>query len=228
MLPPIGVLPRHRDAFAAYGEQQKNRAPLAGGVPHGLAQLGAIDVALTQAASVLRAAAEAVDGAPARASLEAVRGARLAEEAAVKMALRHAPRAMCRNARFARVRADLPAFVRQSPAERDLAAHGSILVEQDGGGPMAAVRARTIVGASMAEASWRQWFRAHPLPQVTARALLAQSARLHVVAPHPDDKILGGRARCDNSHGPACRTISGPSQMGKPVIRVRHVGHLHA
>lgn len=107
------------------------------GDPHALAHLGAIDVALAQAASVLRAAAKAIDAHPTRPCLEAVRRARLAVEAAVETILWHAPRAigpspMCRNARFARLLADLPVFIRQSHAERDLAAHGRALLERDG------------------------------------------------------------------------------------------------
>jgi hypothetical protein len=109
------------------------------GDPHALAHLGAIDVALAQAASVLRATAEAIDAHPARPCREAVRRARLAVEAVVEKILWHAPRAvgpspMCRNARFARLLADLPVFIRQSHAERDLAAHGRALLERDGDG----------------------------------------------------------------------------------------------
>lgn len=56
---------------------------------------------------------------------------------------------------------------------------------------MGALSARLIAGEGTAEATWQQWFAAHPLPQVSAPGLLARSARVHVVAPHPDDEILG-------------------------------------
>ncbi|AJP60161.1 hypothetical protein UC34_24970 (plasmid) [Pandoraea vervacti] len=56
---------------------------------------------------------------------------------------------------------------------------------------MDALSARLIAGEGTAEATWQRWFTAHPLPKVTARELLARNARLHVVAPHPDDEILG-------------------------------------
>ncbi|VVE84661.1 N-acetyl-alpha-D-glucosaminyl L-malate deacetylase 1 [Pandoraea sputorum] len=90
---------------------------------------------------------------------------------------------------------------------------------------MAALSARLIAGEGTAEATWQRWFHAHALPQITARERLARSARVHVVAPHPDDEILGGEAPCDSAHGPACRSISGPSRTVTPVIQVRHSGH---
>jgi hypothetical protein len=62
--------------------------------------------------------------------------ARLAVEAAATEVLRHATRALgagplCRDARFARLAADLPVFLRQSHAERDLATLGSLLNQQE-------------------------------------------------------------------------------------------------
>ncbi|VVE59436.1 PIG-L deacetylase family protein [Pandoraea sputorum] len=56
---------------------------------------------------------------------------------------------------------------------------------------MGALSARLIAGEGTAEATWQRWFTAHRLSKVTARELLARNARLHVVAPHPDDEILG-------------------------------------
>ena len=97
--------------------------------PHRLAHLGEIDVAMAGAAALLREAAAAVDADPeADAHLLALR-TRLAVEAAAEKVLRHATRALgagplCRNARFARMAADLPVYLRQSHAERDLAALG--------------------------------------------------------------------------------------------------------
>jgi len=97
--------------------------------PHAMAHLGAIDVALTGAAASLREAATAIDAAPAaNAQLLATR-TRLAVECACETVLRHAGRAvgagpLCRDEAFARMAADLPVYLRQSHAERDLAGLG--------------------------------------------------------------------------------------------------------
>ncbi|MEJ8851567.1 acyl-CoA dehydrogenase [Variovorax rhizosphaerae] len=102
--------------------------------PHRLAHLGAIDVAMAGAAALLREAAAAIDAQPdANAEALALR-TRLAIEAAAEQVLRHAGRALgagplCRNARFARAMADLPVYMRQSHAERDLAALGRRVTE---------------------------------------------------------------------------------------------------
>ena len=99
---------------------------------HRLAHLGATDVALRAAAAVLRESAAWIDANPsADAQLPALR-ARLAVEQAASAVIDHATRALgagplCRNARFARALADLPVFLRQSHAERDLAALGELL-----------------------------------------------------------------------------------------------------
>jgi hypothetical protein len=95
--------------------------------PFRLAALGKVDVALQSTAALLRDAARWIDDNPlADASGVALR-VRLAAEACAKQVLDEAgralgPAAFCRNARFARMAADLPVFVRQSHAERDLAA----------------------------------------------------------------------------------------------------------
>lgn len=104
--------------------------------PHALAHMGVIDVALTQAASVLRATAHTIDANPEASCLQDVRRARLSVEACVETVLRHAPRAvgpgpMCRNARFAQLLVDLPVFIRQSHAERDLAELGRSVITHD-------------------------------------------------------------------------------------------------
>jgi hypothetical protein len=57
--------------------------------------------------------------------------ARLVVEEAASAVMNHATRTLgagplCRNARFARALADLPVFLRQSHAERDLAALGEL------------------------------------------------------------------------------------------------------
>lgn len=103
--------------------------------PHALAHLGAIDIALTQARGVLCTAAAAIDACPRNACAHAVSRARLAVEAAAEAVLLHASRAvgatpMCKDIRFARMMADLPVFIRQSHAERDLAAHGLAVAQR--------------------------------------------------------------------------------------------------
>jgi alkylation response protein AidB-like acyl-CoA dehydrogenase len=97
-----------------------------------LAHVGAVDVALQGAAAVLRETAAHIDANPrADAQREALR-ARLIVEEAASAVMNHATRALgagplCRNARFARALADLPVFLRQSHAERDLAALGELI-----------------------------------------------------------------------------------------------------
>ena len=97
--------------------------------PHAQAHLGAIDVALSGAAALLREAAAAIDAAPrAPAQVLAMR-TRLGVESACEAVLRHATRALgaaplCRDEAFARMAADLPVYLRQSHAERDLAGLG--------------------------------------------------------------------------------------------------------
>lgn len=105
-----------------------------GGDPHRLAHLGALDVALGSAASLLREAAAGIDARPSDPCLLAVSRARLAVEAAAEDVLRRVPRAigpgpLCKNKSLARLMADLPVFIRQSHAERDQAALGRLLAE---------------------------------------------------------------------------------------------------
>jgi alkylation response protein AidB-like acyl-CoA dehydrogenase len=97
-----------------------------------LAQLGAIDVALAAAGAQLRAAAAAIDAAPAADTMALALRTRLAVERAATEVIALATRALgagplCRDAHFARMVADLPVFLRQSHAERDLAALGAVL-----------------------------------------------------------------------------------------------------
>lgn len=104
-------------------------SPVSGRNAFRLAALGRIDVSLQTTAAVLREAAHWIDAHPlADASAVALRS-RLAAEASAQLVLSEAGRALgagafCRDARFARMAADLPVFVRQSHAERDLAALG--------------------------------------------------------------------------------------------------------
>jgi hypothetical protein len=104
--------------------------------PHRLAHLGSVDTALAAAAALLRETAAAIDADPnADAALLAMR-ARLTVESAASAVLEHVTRALgagplCRDAAFARMAADLPVFLRQSHAERDLAALGGMLANQE-------------------------------------------------------------------------------------------------
>lgn len=105
--------------------------------PHRLAHLGAIDAALTPAAALLRETAEWIDRHPRDDARQVALRARLAVEQAANEVMRHAGRALgagplCRNRAFARAMADLPVFLRQSHAERDLAALGTLAAQ--GGG----------------------------------------------------------------------------------------------
>lgn len=103
---------------------------------HAMAHLGAMDVALAQAAGLLIQTAHAIDARPLDKSELLVRRARLAVEAAVETVLIRAPRAfgagpLCKDPRLARQFADLPIFVRQSHAERDLASHATALLAME-------------------------------------------------------------------------------------------------
>lgn len=96
---------------------------------HAQAHLGSIDVALVQARAQLRLAAAEIDAHPDMACELPVQRARLAVEHAANIVLEHATRALgagplCKDAGFGRLVADLPVFMRQSHAERDLAVHG--------------------------------------------------------------------------------------------------------
>jgi hypothetical protein len=105
------------------------RSPAAARGEFRLAALGKIDLRLQATAAVLREAAGWIDAHPhADASAVALR-ARLAAEGCARHVLDEAGRALgagafCRDARFARMAAALPVFVRQSHAERDFAALG--------------------------------------------------------------------------------------------------------
>ncbi|VCU70440.1 1D-myo-inositol 2-acetamido-2-deoxy-alpha-D-glucopyranoside deacetylase [Pigmentiphaga humi] len=56
---------------------------------------------------------------------------------------------------------------------------------------MDALNRRAIVGRGTPEAAWQTWLRRHPLRAASAAGLVRAGAALHVVAPHPDDEILG-------------------------------------
>jgi hypothetical protein len=114
------------------------------GDPHDAAHRGQVEAALAAAAAILREAAAAV-GAP-EAATEPVAAARrralrvrAVVETAVEAAIRGTGRAtgpgpLAHDAEHARRVADLEVYVRQSHAERDLAALGTVAAELDGAG----------------------------------------------------------------------------------------------
>jgi alkylation response protein AidB-like acyl-CoA dehydrogenase len=100
--------------------------------PHQRAHLGAIDVALGTCAALLREAAAWIDRHPTQDAQVCALRVRLAVEQGAEQVLRHAGRALgagplCKQPALARAMADLPVFLRQSHAERDLAALGLAL-----------------------------------------------------------------------------------------------------
>ncbi|MBM9485615.1 acyl-CoA dehydrogenase [Pseudomonas sp. ICBG1301] len=97
--------------------------------PHALAHLGAVDSALNSAACVLRASAEQIDQQPSADARLLAQQTRACIEDTVEQVIRHVGRAVgagpyCKDPHFAQLIADLPVYVRQSHAERDLAALG--------------------------------------------------------------------------------------------------------
>lgn len=97
--------------------------------PHALAHLGAVDSALNSAACVLRASAAQVDREPLADARKLAQQARACIEDTVEQVIRNVGRAVgagpyCKDPDFAQRMADLPVYMRQSHAERDLAALG--------------------------------------------------------------------------------------------------------
>lgn len=118
-------------ALADYLHQQR-RQPRQD--PHADAHLGAVDAALYGARAALRECAAWIDCQPDADASLAVRRLRAHVEAAANTVLEHVGRALgagpfCRNSHFARLSADLPVFLRQSHAERDLASLGQQLAQ---------------------------------------------------------------------------------------------------
>ncbi|WP_166215718.1 acyl-CoA dehydrogenase [Pseudomonas atagonensis] len=103
--------------------------------PHALAHLGAVDSALQSAADVLRFSALHIDAHPAANAELLARRARAVVEQTAEQVMREVGRALgagpfCKDRHFARLIADLPVFLRQSHAERDLAALGQLIAGQ--------------------------------------------------------------------------------------------------
>ncbi|WP_260498093.1 MULTISPECIES: acyl-CoA dehydrogenase [unclassified Pseudomonas] len=107
--------------------------------PHALAHLGVVECALQASASLLRDTAQWIDQRPATAAELPARRLRAACEASATQVLEHVGRALgatpyCRDAHLARLFADLPVYLRQSHAERDLAVLGSLVATHPEGG----------------------------------------------------------------------------------------------
>ncbi|MFJ2683166.1 acyl-CoA dehydrogenase [Pseudomonas sp. NPDC087342] len=101
--------------------------------PHALAHLGAVDSALHAAAQVLRVSALTIDATPLEDAELLARRARAVVEHSAELVIQHVGHALgagpyCKDRQFARLIADLPVFLRQSHAERDLAALGEQVV----------------------------------------------------------------------------------------------------
>lgn len=104
--------------------------PRAGGNAHAMAHLGAIDMALTAAASLLRETAATIDAAPELPHIEAVTRVRSVVERTCSEVIDRVGRALgpaplCQDGAHARRCADLTTFLRQSHAERDWATLGA-------------------------------------------------------------------------------------------------------
>ncbi len=103
--------------------------------PHAQAHLGAVDTALHSAMNVLHHAAQCIDQAPGDDAELLARRSRAAIEHSAEQIIFHVGHALgagpyCKDAHFARLLADLPVFLRQSHAERDLAALGRLCSTQ--------------------------------------------------------------------------------------------------
>ena len=100
--------------------------------PHRLAQLGRATVALQGSAALLRQAAAAIDRDPGADAMALALAVRLHIETTCTTVLDAVGRALgagplCKDAALARLYADLPVFLRQSHAERDLEALGRVV-----------------------------------------------------------------------------------------------------
>lgn len=103
-----------------------------------MAQLGHVDAALHAGLAGLRDAAATIDAAPSENSQRLTLRTRALVEHSVNQIITHCGRALgaapfCRDRRFARMMADLPVYLRQSHAERDLAALGRLCTETESG-----------------------------------------------------------------------------------------------
>lgn len=127
-----GIAAAWYGAACAVASHLHARAQHAAPDPVRLAQLGQIDCALRAAGALLREGAAKIDRHPQSDAMALALRLRLTVEDAATQVLHLATRALgagplCRDARFARLAADLPVFLRQSHAERDQAVLGGIV-----------------------------------------------------------------------------------------------------
>ena len=104
--------------------------------PHVLAHLGAIDLAIRSLRALLVETAGWLDSHPRQPAFEQALRLRGAADSTARLVLDHAGRALgagplCRDPAVARHFADLPIFIRQTHAERDLAALGNAVTGKD-------------------------------------------------------------------------------------------------
>ena len=118
--------------------------PLAGAVldavcsrpdPHAQAHLGTIDLALRSLRALLIETAAWLDAQPAEPAVEQALRLRGTADATARLVLDHAGRALgagplCRDPAVAQHFADLPVFLRQTHAERDLAELGGLIAQR--------------------------------------------------------------------------------------------------
>ena len=114
--------------------EQCNKRP----EPHALAHLGAVDSALYAAACALRHSAAHIDRAPTADARLLAQRTRACVEECVEQVIHHVGRALgagpfCKDRHFAQLMADLPVYVRQSHAERDLAGLGALVAGEPAG-----------------------------------------------------------------------------------------------
>jgi hypothetical protein len=105
--------------------------------PHVQAHLGAIDLALCSLRALLTDTAAQLDANPTATAAKPALRLRGAAEATARLVLDHAGRALgagplCRDPAVARHFADLPIFIRQTHAERDLAELGRLIASETG------------------------------------------------------------------------------------------------
>ena len=103
--------------------------------PHRLAQLGEITVALRGTAALIREAAARIDAAPGENAMLTAMTVRLSVEDCANTVLHAVGRALgagplCKDPALAHLYADLPVFMRQSHAERDLQGVGELVASQ--------------------------------------------------------------------------------------------------
>lgn len=129
----IGIAACWYGAAQSLGERLRNHC-VRHEEPHALAHLGAVDSALHAAATVLRFSAASIEAAPLEDAELLTRRARSVVEQAAEQVIQHVGRALgagpyCKDRQFSRLIADLPVFLRQSHAERDLAALGQHVIK---------------------------------------------------------------------------------------------------